>query len=202
MKQLLLLLSFLISISSVTAQFDVNNAIYTTGELNLGNYIGFDMNLNYVYQEKYSFKVGYTGNLRKPKSQPDDYSSGLSSIFLFGLDNPYDQMENYQIGVGRIYKLNKKGTIRLNASFGIGYTVIREPENWERVNDSGFLGENYSWNYSKYNTVSLILNPKIEFPFSRFYGLTLSPMLQINKDRTYFGIGIGQMLGLLRERKR
>lgn len=200
MKQLLLLLSFSISISNATAQFDVNNAIYATGELNLGNYIGFDMNLNYVYQEKYSFKLGYTGNLRKPKSQPDDYSSGLSGIFLFGLDNPYDQLENFQIGVGRIYKLNEKGTIRLNTSFGIGYTVIREPENWERIN-SGFLEENYSWNYRKYNTVSFILNPKIEFPFSRFYGLTLSPMLQINKDRTYFGIGIGQMLGLLRERK-
>ncbi len=200
MKQLLLLLSFSISISSATAQFDANNAIYTTGELNLGNYIGFDMNLNYVYQEKYSFKLGYTGNLRKPKSQPDDYSPGLLGVFLFGLDNPYDQLENYQIGAGRIYKLNEKGTIRLNASFGIGYTVIREPDNWERIN-SGFLEENYSWNYRKYNTVSFILNPKIEFPFSRFFGLTLSPMLQINKDRTYFGIGIGQMLGLLRERK-
>ena len=47
----------------------------------------------------------------------------------------------------------------------------------------------------------MILNPKIEFPFSRFYGLTLSPLFQINKDRTYIGIGVGQMIGLLRKRK-
>ena len=68
------------------------------------------------------------------------------------------------------------------------------------INDT-FLTENYTWNYKKYNTLSLIINPKIEFPFTRFYGLTISPMLQINKDRTYFGIGIGHMIGLLRKRK-
>lgn len=43
-----------------------------------------------------------------------------------------------------------------------------------------------------------IVNPKIEFPFNRFYGLTISPMLQVNKDRIYVGIGIGQMIGFLR----
>ena len=200
MKRIITILIFSISIIQVNAQFDENNAIYSTGELNLGNYIGFDINLNYVYKEKYSFKLGYTGNIRQPKSQPEDYTSGLTGILLFGLANPYDQLENYQIGVGKIYKINQSGTIRLNASIGLGYTVIREPENWERI-DNGFLAENYTWNYNKYNTVSLIINPKIEFPFTRFYGLTISPMVQINKDRTYFGIGMGQMIGLLRKRK-
>tara|TARA_R110002051_G_scaffold137916_4_gene210629 strand:+ start:52753 stop:53358 length:606 start_codon:yes stop_codon:yes gene_type:complete len=200
MKQIISIIIFSISIIQVNAQFDENNAIYSTGELNLGNYIGFDINLNYVYKEKYSFKLGYTGNIRKPKYQPEDYTSGLTGILLFGLANPYDQLENYQIGVGKIYKINQSGTIRLNTSIGVGYTVIREPENWERI-DSGFLAENYTWNYTKYNTVSLIINPKIEFPFTRFYGLTISPMIQINKERTYFGIGIGQMIGLLRKRK-
>ena len=69
------------------------------------------------------------------------------------------------------------------------------------MTNSGFLTENYTWIYNKYNTVNLIINPKIEFPFTRYFGLTISPMLQINKDRTYFGIGIGQMIGLLRSRK-
>lgn len=191
---------FSISINIANAQFDENNAIYFTGELNLGNYVGFDINLNYVHKEKHSFKIGYTGNIRKPKSQPEDYSSGLTGILLFGLADPYDQLENYQVGFGRIYKINRSGTIRANVSIGIGYTVIWEPGNWKRVNN-GFLAENYTWNYRKYNTVSLIINPKIEFPFTRFYGLTISPMLQINKDSTYFGIGIGGMIGLLRKRK-
>ena len=199
MKQTTLLL-FLFSIITANAQFDENNAIYSSGELNLGNYIGVDINLNYVYKEQYSFKIGYTGNIRTPKSKPENYTSGLSGLLLFGLTNPYDQFENYQIGFGKIYNLNITGTIRANLSLGLGYTTIREPENWQMI-DNAFLSENYTWNYRKHNTVSLIINPKIEFPFTRFYGLTISPMLQINKDRTYFGIGIGQMIGLLRKRK-
>ena len=67
--------------------------------------------------------------------------------------------------------------------------------------NGGFLAENYTYEYSKFNTVSLIISPKIEFPFSRIYGLTISPLIQINKDRTYLGVGIGQMMGLLRKRK-
>lgn len=195
------IITILISFCSIifaNAQSSENNTVYSTGEINLGNYIGFDINLNYVIKERYSFKAGYTGNIRRPKSQPNNYTSGLTGIFSFGLANPYDQIENYQIGFGKIYKLNESGTIRANLSVGLGYTLIREPENWEMINDA-FLTENYNWNYKKHNTVSFIINPKIEFPFTRFYGFTISPMLQINKDRTYFGIGIGQMMGLLRK---
>ena len=199
MKQILTIVLFSMSINLSYAQFDKNNALYSTGELNIGNYIGIDANLNYIYKEKYSFKIGYTGNIRKPNSQPENYRSGLTGLLSFGLADPYDQLENYHVAFGKIYNLNKSGTIRANVSLGLGYTTIREPENWELINDA-FLTENYTWNYKKYNAVSIIINPKIEFPFTRFYGLTISPMCQISKDRSYFGIGIGQMIGLLRTR--
>ncbi len=199
MTRIITLLLFSLSINFATAQFAENNAIYSTGEFNAGNYLGLDMSLHYVYKEKYSFKIGYIGNLKKPRSQPADYSSGLTGVLLYGLANPYDQLENYQIGIGRIYKLNEKGTIRTNISFGLGFTTIREPHNWERTANS-LVVENYTWDYHKYHTLSFIINPKIEFPFTRFYGLTVSPVLEINKDRIHLGIGVGQMLGLLRKR--
>lgn len=199
MNRIIITFLLIFSVHSVKPQFAENNAIYATVELNIGNYVGGDLNLNWVYKEKYSLKLGYTGNTRKPRSQPEDYSSGVVGIMLFGLGGPNDQLETFQISAGRIYKLNKTGTIRANLSAGIGYTTIGEPVNWQRSNN-GFLGENYSWEYRKYSTVSLIINPKIEFPLSRFYGLTLSPMVQINKNRTYFGIGLGSMIGLLRKR--
>jgi len=188
------------SINFANAQFDENNSIYLTTELNLGNYIGLDLNLNYVYKDKFSFYIGYTGNLRHAKSQPKDLTSPFSGIWVSDLDSPYDQFENYQIGLGKIYDLNENGTIRINLSIGIGYTTIREPENWQ-TNYNVLLSDNYTWNYKKRNTVSLIINPKIEFPFTKFYGLTISPMVQLNTDRIYYGIGIGQMIGLLKTRK-
>jgi hypothetical protein len=200
MKQILTVLIIFLGITSSNAQFDKNNFIYSTGELNLGNYIGLDLNVNYVLKKKYAIKLGYTGNIRKPKSQPDNYSSGLKGLLLLGLSNPYDHFINYHISFGKLYKLNKSGTIRANLLLGLGYTTIKEPENWKFI-DKAFFTENYDWNYKKHNTISVIINPTIEFPISRFYGFTISPTLQFNKYRTYFGIGIGQMIGILKEKK-
>jgi len=199
MKRTLFIFLFIISFNWVNAQFADRNAIYTTGEINFGNYLGVDFNLNYVLDERYSMKVGYSGHIRKPKTQPENYTSGLIGALLLNLANPHDELENYQILVGKIYPMNNKGTIRANVSVGLGYTTIREPRNWQFVSGS-FLTENYTYEYSRYNTVSFIINPKIEFPILRFYGFTFSPMLQISKDRTYYGVGLGQMIGLLRKR--
>lgn len=201
MKKCILILLLLTSALISNAQHNVNNTFYSSMEFNIGNYNGLDINLNYVFKEEYTIKLGYTGNLRKPKSQPKDYSSGIIGTILFGLPNPRDQLETYQIGVGKIYNLNKRKTIRANLSFGVGYTIIEEPENWVRVNNGLFIG-NYSWNYKKHNSLSFIINPKIEFPIKRLYGLTISPLVHINKDRTYYGIGIGQMIGVLRKKSK
>lgn len=199
MRELFLLVMCFISFNFVYAQFAEKNAIYATGELNVGNYVGMDLNLNYVLKEKYSFKLGYTGNLRKPISQPEDFTTGVAGILVFGLNSPVDQFENFGATAGRIYKINQSGTIRANLSLGIGYTVYTEPENWKKINESYVsISKNYSYDYAEHEAVSLIINPKIEFPITRYFGFSISPMLQINKERTYFGIGIGSMIGLLK----
>ena len=201
MKQILFTFLLIFSVYQVNAQFSENHAIYHSSEITVGNYLGIDINANYVLKEKYSFKIGYSGFIRKPKGAPENYSSGLFGALTFGLANPYDQIGNIQISAGKIYPLNKKGTIRANLSLGLGFTSIREPTNWQPLY-GGFLDENYSYEYHKYHTVSLIINPKIEFPITRIYGLTLSPMILINKDRTYMGIGVGHMIGLLRKKNK
>jgi hypothetical protein len=198
-KNLLLLFLLIFSLNTVKAQFSKDHAIYYSDGLNIGNYVGLDFNLNYVYKEKYSVKLGYIYNTRKPKSQPDDYSSGLANALLFGATNPHDKMKNYQLALGKIYKLNESGSIRINLSIGLGYTLINEPEDRQKI-ESGFVAENYTWNYEKQNTFSLIINLKVEFPFTTIYGLSISPIVQLNKHRSYFGIGVGQMIGVLRSR--
>ncbi|EDP98107.1 hypothetical protein U8527_19065 [Kordia algicida OT-1] len=199
MKHIVFIVLFAISIQTTHAQFSENHAIYGSGSLDFGNYFGADLNLNYVYQENYSFKIGYSGHIRSPKSKPDDYSTGLFRALTLGIASPYDNLETFHLMAGKIYKFNEKGTIRLNLSVGLALVNIKEPTNWQ-MNDNGFLDQNYTWDYYEYSTIGIIINPKIEFPFTRHYGLSISPVLQLNKDRVYIGIGIGQMIGLLRKR--
>lgn len=211
MRQIISLLMLFLCISMASAQSQKKkHAFYVTGAVNLGNYFGGDLNLNYVLKEKYTFKIGYTGNSRTATSIPKDYSRRVFSLFN---DGPCEHIGNYRLDVGRIYKLNPSGSIRINAALGLGYTTFTEPVNWKKKKEkklnplliflffslSLFDGEeNYSWNYKSRNTISLIINPKIEFAFTKVFGLTISPMVQINEYRTYFGIGMGMMLGVLR----
>lgn len=200
MKFKFLLLFLILASSLAKAQDKTEDTYYVTSELNLGNYIGVDLNYNYIIQNKYALKVGVSANIRDPKSQPDNYSSGLTGLFnIFG-NRPYDHFTNYKIEVGRLYNLNKKGTIRANLAVGLGYAVIKEPENWQYIESTSWinLSENYSYSYRKKNTISFIISPKIEFPISKYFGFTVSPQLQINKERTYVGVGIGTMIGKLR----
>lgn len=202
MKHLTTLLIILTTLNIASAQFAEKHAIYFSGEVGGGNYFNIDLDLNYVFKENYSLQIGLTGNFRKAVSKPDDYFGGLiKTVFFLGLAGPKDQMETYHISLGKIVNLNKSRTIRANLLFGVGHTTITEPENWKKV-EGGIIDEmvtdNYTWDYEKRNGVSFIINPKIEFPVTRYWGLTVSPMVQINKDRTYYGIGVGKMIGLLK----
>lgn len=202
MRQFIILLFLIVSVNIANAQFADNNAIYLSGELGGGNYFNGDLSLNYVYKGNYSLKMGYSGNVRKAVSRPEDYQSGLvKGLFLFGLINPKDYLDSYHISLGKIMNLNKNKKIRLNLMFGVGYTTITEPENWEKVEGTiidGLVMDNYTWDDKERHGVSFIVNPKIEFPVTRYWGVTVSPMVQFNKDRTYFGISVGSMLGFLK----
>ncbi|PID67770.1 MAG: hypothetical protein CR968_05015 [Flavobacteriia bacterium] len=201
MKKIILLLVLVMSTTIAGAQVGEKSFIYSTTEFNLGNYLGLSFGLNYIHNNKYSFKLGYSGNLRKPKSQPEDFVPSVpGTVLLQGLLHPYDLLQNYHISAGKIYNLNEEGTIRLNASVGLGYTIIKEPENWVKKG-GGPLADNYDWNYSRHNTVSLVVSPRIEVPFFHVYGLTISPTVQVSPKRVYFGIGVGNMVGILRTAK-
>jgi len=199
-RKILILFLIIHNVQLIIAQNSDINTYYVTGELSLGNYVGLDYTINYIFKDTYALKLGFSGKIRKPKSAPEDYSGGLNSVFTAGIDFPYDHLLNYDLSFGKIYNFNDSHTIRLNFLIGIGYTIIKEPGNWQFVdNDATInLAENYSYTYRDYNTISFIINPKIEFPLSNFFGLSISPMLQFNKDRTYFGIGFGTMLGKLK----
>ena len=196
----LILIVILSNLSLMFAQDKPENTYYVSGELNLGNYYGVDINYNYVFQNKYSLQLGFSGNVRKPITQPENYSSGLNGFFSGGIETPHDHFLNYKFDLGRIYNLNKNGTVRVNFLVGIGYTIIKEPENWKYAPSDSFINlvENYTYSYRKNSALSIIINPKLEFPVVRHFGLTLSPMAQITKERTYFGIGFGTMIGKLK----
>ncbi|MGB0883798.1 MAG: hypothetical protein ACPG4W_07775 [Flavobacteriales bacterium] len=198
MKSFVILFIFLINSAIANAQFGKEHAIYVSSDLSFGMYFGIDLNLNYMYKETYSLRLGLSGFVRDSKTTPKDYNPGLELLPFTG---PIDQLVNYQLCVGKIKLLNPKGTIRLNQFVGLAYTLISEPDNYVK-GSSGFFSDNYDWEFEKHHVLSLLINPKFEFAFTRYFGLSISPILLINKDRVNIGVGAGTMFGLLRKRKK
>lgn len=183
-------------------QAQEKHSYYITPQFDIGNFIGGSFHLNYVYQEKYSFKTGISGVVRTAKSQPKDFTAGpFTQIFSFGFTSPYDNISSYQLQVGRIFKLKENGKIRLNTSVGVAYTTIKKPSNWE-YNYEKTIGANYTYQYTKSHIPSLVINPEIEFPISRLLGLSISPTLILNKEDTYVGVGFGSLFGKLKSRNK
>lgn len=136
MRGLFIILTCTFSALSLSAQFSHHNAIYLSTEPNVGNYFGSDINLKYVLNESLSLRAGYNGNIRKLRSQPPDYSSGLAGLFAFELSNPWDGFETIQFSVGKIINLEKNRMIRMNMSIGLGYSNIRNVTNWKKRKDT------------------------------------------------------------------
>lgn len=188
------------SISLIThiakAQFAEKNWIYGTLGAFVGSHLGASFTADYVYNNKYSFELGWEQNLRSSRNKPDDYSSGLANLLLLNLAQPYEKSYVFQLQVGRVFNLNETKSIRLNVMCGLAFTKIEDAFNFNPVDDA-FLTENYTFEYRKYNNISLVLSPRIEFA-TRYYGLSLSPKFIYNKDITYFGLSINHMIGVLR----
>ncbi len=191
---------FVVFISIATmahAQFTEHHFMYVSGALTGGNYFGGSLMINYVYNDQYSFQIRSSHFIRSSKSKPSDYISGVFS--LLSLETlPYDQVTSYGFLVGKVKNLNEKGTIRFNLRGGVSYSFFKEPFNWQKVGN-GFLSPNYTFDYRTQKVVSLDINPEIEFPITRFFGLSTSPFVELNTKTIVWGIEIKTLWGILRK---
>lgn len=164
---------------------------YVSSEVGAGTYMNYGVDLNYVINDKYTFKVGYSGFVRNSKTLPADLTSTIST--------PRDIMNTLQFMVGHaIYLSPKKNKNRVNLAAGIGYTSIDKPTNWRPI-ESNKVKPNKTYMFDTHveQEASLIIQPKIEFLIERYFGFTVSPTLQISESETYIGIGFGSMIGNL-----
>lgn len=198
-----LLFFFFVFTTGIFAQTEkLEHSFYYSSGVGVGNFVGGSVNLNYLNNEKYSLMLGYSLYSRKAASRPSDYKDGLiPTLLTFGLSGPRDFVQTFTLAGGYVYDLNSKGSTRLHLRAGIGFTIIEYPHNWE-PSEHGGLGNNYSFDYKKTSTPSLVIAPEIEFPFTRYFGLSIAPFLQLNKEMSVAGIEFKYMLGLLRRSNR
>ena len=173
------------------------------GGVSGGNYFGARLGLHYIHKEKYVLQLSYSPLLRIAKSLPRDYDGGLFDFLTFGLTTPVDQIESYEMLMGKAMLLDDNKKLRLQLKGGLAFSIITEPTNWEKI-DRQFLIiiPKYTYEESRKNELSLVLNPSIEYAFSPYFGIGASAHAILNKERIAVGMGVDMMIGILRSKKR
>ena len=180
------------------AQYTKQNGLYFSHDIQLGSYHGHDFNINYI-RNSYVIKIGFTGLAVRPKNKPFDYDGGDYGHMFGSLHQPKRRFQNYHIAIGKIFNLHKKGKIRANITLGAGRAWVRNLDHWQPGHNID-ISANYTPVYDLHKEVCFYFNPRVEFPLSRYIGLSISPLYIASKHASYIGIGIGHISGVLRNR--
>lgn len=201
MKKLIILYLLLLGYGGLGAQSKNKISFYNSGEINFGNYVGGNLNANILFNKSLALQIGFSGNRRKSPAQPYNYKIDESwdVLNLSRFKNKHDYFGGFHVLMGKIFWLNETNSSRLNLLGGLGFTKIIEYSNWVLQPDgSGSGGSNYTYDIIKYNKVSVVFNPRIEFTGKKFFGTSISLLLQANPKRALMGIQFGVMIGDLK----
>ena len=173
-------------------------------------YAGYGPGLNYRYN---CFNVGFnfsahTHNLFAIQfnslswdtpNVPSDYHSGS----LFSLSPGGDKLRNYgdiiSLQYGRIF--TSPGTsVRVALKGGLGVCNTSYIENFRpHVSTSWFyMGSNYDYDTRNTQNLTLVIDPEIEFPVNRAFGLSLGVYYFQNTDYANLGCCINILLGAVK----
>lgn len=163
---------------------------YTSGQYIMGESNGGNLGLSYIHNGKYTISIGYAATSKTTAQLPTDFLKSGVEYTLANPVEPFQNLENFHLMVGRSWDLSQKKTIRVLLQGGPGLTTFREPE---------FMvsGNQYNYQMKSSTKVSLVLNPKIELPLCCTVGCSIGPMIMVNGSQQYYGAGIGIMYGIV-----
>lgn len=196
MEKLFLFLPILLLFPHKTeAQFWEHNFIYGNAGISAGNYLGAEAGLNYIKNENIYLGLSYANRSKDAENKPNDYSGGW-----FGSNEVKDIHHSFSFSAGYIKILNPKKTIRINLKGGIGLRWSRMATNFQRRSTGSGWFSSYSYSFEREDKYSFeaSINPTLEFPLARGYGLSVGPLIAFGNGPTFIGSSLNNIFGITR----
>ncbi|MCY1719667.1 hypothetical protein OU798_04900 [Prolixibacteraceae bacterium Z1-6] len=197
MRSLVLFILFCTMAVSTQAQwsykdrYKVKHFLYTSGDVIMGQSYGGNLGLSYVYNNKHTINVGFAATNKVGQPLPEEYLKSGEELISTSSNEAFQNFEDLHIMIGQIFYVNKK--IRILLQGGPGISTHRNPI--FEVTD-----HQYSHKMQTTKKLCLVVNPKLELPFCCSLGFSAGPLLVLNNYKNYFGVGIGLMYGITREK--
>lgn len=199
----LFILAFLFS-QQIYGQFWENNYLYGNIGITGGNYFGANVGANLIFNEKYFINVGILSLQTESNEKPNGYSAG-SGILGSGDSDIMDRYNTPFVTAGYVLKLSSKFRVIFDGGLGLQFRHYATDFKVHESNGTfgGFdYGSSPSHDFEWKDDVSaaFIINPRLEFLLSHIYGVGISPLFILNKNETFIGIGIHNIIGSIRKR--
>ena len=189
MKKLLIIFLSVFLITGLVAQSVKKDVFYLSAEGVFGYYSGATIGLNYMPKQMLIFQLG----IHALSFKSDQYQG---ETFWGREYDATNAVNGCHFLVGKVFSWEGSGRMILSA--GIGSFKKMEPVSSKTTHFPWIDRNITSIEYEESRSLTYVLNPKIELPFSDTFGISLTSLLLANKEEVVFGIGIGFILGALK----
>jgi hypothetical protein len=202
MKTLLITIFILFATQVASGQYSYrflkqrNHSLYASGNILVGHYKGGDLGINFIYNNNFTFKIGYTAINKIPVTPPSEFLKSATNEIQTDNTNSFENSGNIHLLIGKVFFQNSRKKIKAVIQIGPGLLNSRVTSNWRwDKNDINISNYEYDTHIKKH--IGFIFNPKLEFPIVPAMGMSLSPMYVYSKENTFWGIGIGLIYGVI-----
>ena len=167
------------------AQTGDSSKVRMTAEVGLGagSHTSFKMAVNSVFAKNNILGLIISLGVRDGMFVPSNYNSG--SLIKLGDGIPNEKVFAIGIMYGKML-YSTSPMVRISLKGGLAYCAVVEPKNF-KYGHYGFFGPNYTYDRVTVPTLGLVLNPGIEFPFAKGFGMGLGILSCINKESSTIG---------------
>ncbi len=186
-------------------QKPLGDRLYLQETIGVGTHLNAGLSIHFISEKGYSVAVQGVYETKEAHTLPKDYKAG-SFGEIFG--PPSTTLITGGILLGRVRDTKSK-LIRFDLRAGINYGYITRPVKFRPYKSTtpsyGFLkfsSPNYDYDMEKKWFVGIVINPTIDFTFTRFIGLSLGLRANINPQEIPLTVEVGFLIGNLRGKTR
>lgn len=193
MKKLIIAFSLTISAFSILLSQESTNRpslILNYGHL---EYHSVDLGLSFKFKKGITLDLASNILWKYAPSEPEDFNKAV-----------YKNHKSIDFLIGKTIHQTQNKKIQIKIAQGIGFVQSNFPVNWKRKESSGGFGfdfcffscaPNYTYDYHKYYSISLIAKTRIEYRFHPLIGISFEPNVRLIHGKLYPMLSFGIIAG-------
>ena len=201
---MLVLLPAILSAQEKNAQSikhpDKRPTLYFEVGAGTGNFNTLKFGVNTIIKQKHCVSLLAYVHWKVIEDYPADFTPGWGAGIEPGKGYPINSVIYGAATYGRIIKVDEE--VRFNLKGGVAAGAYSEPVNFRRIGFQlfDFDDRNYSYDRQSQFLLGILLNPTMEFTFTRGWGLNVGISSCLNNSKSTIGIEVGTIFGKLGRR--